>query len=207
MHLIDTTLLSKMVPVYRGARGVRQQANIRAISMFLPATLLRYGVTTQLRQAHFLAQVCEESWGLSDMKEERSGAEYQGRKDLANTQPGDGVRFKGRGLIQLTGRANYQRMGHELDLDLVGTPELAETPAVAVETACRYWLDKGLNQLADLDDLKGITRRINGRLMLGLKQRATYLARAKALLDTDRGPTTMVHPVAYGPDGQPIYAV
>lgn len=74
MHLIDTTLLSKMVPVYRGARGVRQQANIRVVSMFLPGTLLRYGVTNQLRQAHFLAQVCEESWGLSDMKEEQSGA-------------------------------------------------------------------------------------------------------------------------------------
>lgn len=207
MHLIDSTLLSKLVPVYRGPRGVRQQANIRAISVFLPATLLRYSVTSQLRQAHFLAQVCEESWGLSDMKEEQSGAEYEGRKNLGNTHPGDGVRFKGRGLIQLTGRANYQRMGHELNLDLVGSPGLAETPAVAVETACRYWLDRKLNQLADLDDLKGITRRVNGRLMLGLKARATYLARAKTLLGDESKATAPVHPVAYGPDGAPIYAV
>lgn len=98
-------------------------------------------------------------------------------------------------------------MGHELDLDDVETPELAETPAVAVETACRCWLDKRLNQLADLDDLKGITRRINGRLMLGLKQRATYLARAKALLGTAPKSTSVVHPVAYGPNGEPIYVV
>ncbi|WP_419729283.1 hypothetical protein [Lichenicola sp.] len=80
--------------VYRGPRGGRQQANVRAISLFLPSTLLRYGVTTRLRQAHFLAQACEESWGLSDTEEERSGAEYQGRKDLDETHPGDGVRFR-----------------------------------------------------------------------------------------------------------------
>ena len=175
--------------------------------MFMPATLLRYGITTLLRQAHFLAQVCEESWGLSDMKEELSGSEYQGRKDLGNTHPGDGVRYKGRGLIQLTGRANYAKTGNELSLNLIDRPELAETPAIAVETACRYWTDRRLNQLADHDDLKGITRRVNGRKMLGLPSRARYLARAKTLLGQPEDHGYVVHPVCYGLDGEPIYSV
>ena len=75
-------------------------------------------------------------------------------------------------MIQLTGRTNYAKTGNELNLDLVGQPGLAETPAVAVETACRYWADHNLNCLADRDDLKGITRRVNGRKMLGLPARA-----------------------------------
>ncbi|WP_419729282.1 hypothetical protein [Lichenicola sp.] len=97
-------------------------------------------------------------------------------------------------------------MGNKLNLDLVGNPETVKTPNVAVKTACRYWLDKGLNQLADQDNLKAITRRINGRLMLGLKERAAYLAKAKLLLGQDRMPADVVHPVTYGPNGEPIYA-
>lgn len=86
-----------------------------------------HSITTPLRQAHFLAQVCEESYGLSDMKEEASGAEYEGRvRSLGNTHKGDGVKYKGRGLIQVTGRANYRHVGNELHLLLVSHPEMAE---------------------------------------------------------------------------------
>ena len=206
MNPIDNVLLSKLVVPYRGPRGVRQQNNIRLVGLVMPATLLRYSIVTLLRQAHFLAQVCEESWGLSDMKEELSGAEYQGRRDLGNTHPGDGVRYKGRGLIQLTGRANYAKTGNELNLDLVGQPGLAETPAVAVETACRYWADRNLNCLADQDDLKGITRRVNGRKMLGLPARAKYLARAKVLLSQPEH-RLGTRPAGFDLNGVPIYDV
>lgn len=182
MRSVDATLLSQLVPPYHGARGTRQQTNIQSVGRFLPAALMRYAIATPLRQAHFLAQVCEESWGMSDLKEEATGSEYEGRKSLGNTQPGDGVRFKGRGLVQLTGRANYGRAGRELNLNLVDHPELAETAAVAVDTACLFWTDHHLNHLADLDDLQAITRRVNGRHMRGLKERARYLAKAKVLL-------------------------
>ena len=207
MRAVDAKLLSQLVPTYHGNRGIRQQANIQMVGLHMPAALTRYAITTLLRQAHFLAQVCEESWGMSDLKEESSGKEYEGRKNLGNTQPGDGVRFKGRGLIQLTGRANYSRIGRELDLNLVDHPELAETAAVAVDTACLFWSDHHFNRLADHDDLKAITRKVNGKHMRGLKERARYLALAKSLLGSAGQPADVVLPVRLGPDGSPVYAV
>lgn len=183
MRTVDSTLLSQLVERYRGRRAHRQHDIIVAIGPFMPGALVHSGITSFLRQAHFLAQVCEESFGLSDLREEASGREYEGRvRSLGNTHKGDGVRFKGRGLIQVTGRSNYKRIGEELDLDLVAHPELAETAAIAVSTACRYWTDHHLNALADNDDIKGITRIVNGHRMLGLKERGQYLARAKELL-------------------------
>ncbi len=207
MRLVDATLLSQLLPTYHGARGIRQQANIRQVGLHLPAALTRFSINTMLRQAHFLAQVCEESWGLSDLKEEASGAEYEGRKTLGNTRPGDGIRYKGRGLVQLTGRANYDRAGRELDLNLVDHPELAETASVAVDTACLYWSDHHLNKLADLDDIQAITRRVNGKRMLGLKARTAYLVKAKALLGTGGVQGDVVVPSRTAPDGSPIYTV
>ena len=183
MRLIDTTLLNQLVVHFHHRRGERQKRNIAAIGPLMPGTLNTYAINTPLRQAHFLAQVCEESYALSDMREEASGEEYEGRvKSLGNTQPGDGIRFKGRGLIQVTGRANYARLGEELGLDLLTNPKVAEEPEVAVSSACQFWTDRHLNYLADKDDIRGITRRVNGKRMLGLKERSHYLARAKTLL-------------------------
>jgi putative chitinase len=91
------------------------------------------------------------------------------------------MRYKGRGLIQLTGLANYQRYGDLLQLDLVGNPELAADPATSLVIACKYWTLHGLNAFADQDDIETITRRINGGLN-GLVDRSACLARAKAAL-------------------------
>ena len=179
---IDATILTKLAPHYTGARAERQATNIRLAGPFFPAALARHDISNLLRKAHFLAQVCEESWGFSDMKEEGSGEEYEGRRNLGNTSPGDGPRYKGRGFIQLTGRANYRAYGKTLGLDLLRHPELAEDPRNAVESACEYWTKRQLNPLADKDDLKTITRRINGRHMRGLAKRAAYLVQAKGLL-------------------------
>jgi putative chitinase len=77
-------------------------------------------------------------------------------------QPGDGKRFMGRGLLQITGRANYTRIGGVLQLDLVNHPELLEVPENALKSACQFWKDNNLNALADSGDFKALTKKING---------------------------------------------
>src|SRR2546428_3878408 len=80
---------------------------------------------------------------------------------LGNTQAGDGYRYRGRGPIQITGRANYKKYGDLLGVDLVGNPDLAATPQYAFSTAGVFWKLNGLNELADVQDFIAITRRIN----------------------------------------------
>jgi len=139
-------------------------------------------VDTPLRIVHFLAQLGHESGAFRYCEELASGEAYEGRVSLGNTQPGDGVRFKGRGLIQITGRANYRAYSKARGVDYVATPTLLATdPAVAVDSAIWYWNTRNLNTLADADNVDGITRRINGGDN-GLPDRKAKLARAKCLL-------------------------
>lgn len=137
-----------------------------------------YGVVTPLRISHFLAQAAMETDGFRVLVEYASGKAYEGRKDLGNVYPGDGVRFKGRGIFQLTGRTNYQAYGRRLGLDLVSNPDLAADPETSVRVALEYWKAKGLNGWADRDDVVMVTKRINGGRN-GLAERKRYLARAK----------------------------
>lgn len=124
-----------------------------------------YGILdNHLRLIHFVAQVGHESGGFKYMQEIASGAAYEGRRDLGNTQVGDGVRYKGRGVIQLTGRANYRNYGRALGMDFERHPDIVATPSIGMLVACKYWSDKGLNALADIGDIQTITRRINGGL-------------------------------------------
>jgi hypothetical protein len=104
-------------------------------------------------------------------------------KRLGNTEPGDGKRFKGRGPIQLTGRANYLRFGNLLGIDLMAPPEQAAAPEAAFRVAALYWKSRGLNELADAENFREITRRINGGFN-GLADRQKYFERAKAVLAT-----------------------
>lgn len=140
-----------------------------------------FGITTSLRMAHYLAQVAHESAELKYTKELASGAEYEGRKDLGNTSRGDGVKYKGRGLIQLTGKANYKAYKEYCGFDVVAKPELLEQPLGATRSSMWYWQTHGLNALADKDDMKAVTRRINGGYN-GLADREKYLMRAKKAL-------------------------
>lgn len=137
----------------------------------------QYGINTLLRFDHFFGQAAEETAGFKVLVEYASGREYENRRDLGNVQPGDGPRFKGRGIFQLTGRANYERMGQLLNVDLVNNPDLAANPDIAVRTACEYWKTHNLQAYADQDDTQGITRRINGGLN-GLADRELYTTRA-----------------------------
>jgi putative chitinase len=115
------------------------------------------------RETHFLAQIAHESGGFRYVREIASGAAYEGRADLGNTEAGDGERFRGRGLIQITGRSNYAACG------------------VAARSAAWFWDSRHLNELADRGDARGITKRINGGLN-GYQDRLAYLALAQERL-------------------------
>lgn len=144
----------------------------------LNTTMQRYGITTPLRKAHFIAQIAHESDAFNTNEEYASGADYEGRRDLGNTKAGDGVRFKGRGLIQVTGRSNYAACGQALGVDLINNPQRLANFDLACFSAGWYWDTRSLNDYADNDDVIQITRIINGGLN-GLGDRQAYLARAK----------------------------
>lgn len=123
------------------------------------------GINTPARQNAFIAQLAHESGQFRYMQELASGKAYEGRKDLGNTHPGDGEKYKGRGPIQITGRANYAAAGKALGIDLVNHPELAATPEVGFKTAAWFWNTRHLNNLADkntADSFSSITKAVNG---------------------------------------------
>ncbi len=133
------------------------------------------------RETHFLAQVAHESGGFNYVRELASGTEYEGRASLGNTEPGDGVRYKGRGLIQITGRSNYEACGADLGIDLIADPEALEQPLLAARSAAWFWELHNLNVLADRGDILAITKKINGGTN-GLSDRQSYLALAQERL-------------------------
>ena len=137
-------------------------SNINKFYQPLVDTMLKFEINTPKREAAFIAQLAHESGSLRYVKELASGSAYEGRKDLGNTEPGDGVKFKGRGLIQLTGRANYKKASEFFSEDFIAHPELIETPKYATLIAGWFWSKHSLNKLADIKDFKKITKIING---------------------------------------------
>ena len=182
MLVIDRETLEAVMPRIGGSKGAKQARIIDALAGSIQETLGRYEINTPLRAAHFLAQVAHESDGFCTCEEYASGGAYEGRRDLGNTQTGDGRRYKGRGLIQLTGRANYKTYGDRIGLDLISSPEKAADPATSLVLACEYWKKTrgGLNQFADRDDVISITKAINGGL-IGLSDRMERLRLTKAV--------------------------
>ncbi|WP_016970611.1 glycoside hydrolase family 19 protein [Pseudomonas tolaasii] len=144
----------------------------------LNGAMNRYAIVGPLRVAAFIAQVGHESGQLRWVREiwgptaQQLG--YEGRADLGNTLKGDGSKFRGRGLIQVTGRANYVACGEALGLDLISKPELLELPQYAAMSAAWFWSTRGLNTLADQNDFTKITRRINGGLNGQADRQALY---------------------------------
>lgn len=156
-------------------------AILRGMADAMPALADEFEINNDLRIAHFLAQAAHESDGFRAVTEYATGAAYEGRRDLGNVKRGDGVRFKGRCPFQLTGRANYKAAGDALGVDLVGQPEAAAQFPLAARIAAWYWGTRNLNALADRDDLRAITRKINGGFN-GFESRRAYLVRAKRAL-------------------------
>ena len=128
----------------------------------LKAAMDKAGYTDKTERAMFLAQMAHESGNFRYDEEIHDGSNYEGRSDLGNTQPGDGKRYKGRGYIQLTGRANYRHYGNKLGFDLEGQPELAKRPDIAAAVAVGYWNERVNREAARKGDVRTVTRNING---------------------------------------------
>lgn len=162
--------------------------------VFVPginATMGKYAIITRLRMAAFIAQIGHESGQLRYVRE-LGGDTYLAKYDtgrlaqrLGNTPEadGDGQKYRGRGLIQVTGRANYQACSEALfgDSRLLNTPELLEQPVYAAMSAGWYWQRAGLNSLADKGDFLAITKKINGGTN-GLADREELYERALKVL-------------------------
>lgn len=141
---------------------------------------------TTNRLAAFLAQIGHETGSLRWLSEiwgpTAAQSRYQTHPKLGNTQPGDGLRYRGRGLIQVTGRANYRATTEALRFldcpDFEAHPDALLDPRWAALSAASYWNEHSLNELADADDINGITRAINGGTN-GLLDRIERYARAK----------------------------
>ena len=159
-------------------------STINALAQEAPDILRMNGIDTDLREAHFWAQAAHETGGFRWFTEiwgpTPAQKRYERRKDLGNVQTGDGYRYRGRGIFQLTGRANYERYGELIGIDLLRNPDEASQPATALRIACEYWRDHDLNALADKDDLVGLTRKINGGTN-GIQDRKACLILAKKM--------------------------
>lgn len=169
--------------------GAAKVSNLSLYVTYINGYADSFGLTTPLRMAHFLAQVAHETFELTRVKEV-GNAEYCKKyevgklaKMLGNTQEGDGYRYKGRGFLHLTGRANYQAYTDSKYCrgDVVANPSLLEQPLGAVKSGMWYWLTRKISPQADKNDVMAVTKLINGGYN-GLESRKKYLARARKAL-------------------------
>ena len=176
----------------------------------LQETFEKYQINTPKRQACFIGQCMHESGGFRALREnlnysakalmntwpsrfpdadtaekyERQPEKiankvYSGR--MGNTEDGDGAKYIGRGLIQLTGKDNYRAFGEAIGEDLVSNPQLVEEPRYAALSAGWFWNKRGLNALADAMDIKTMTIRINGG-KIGIDDRIAKINKALDVL-------------------------
>jgi putative chitinase len=157
---------------------------LKKLAKVAPDVLGEYEINTALRESHFWAQAAHETGGFKYMFEIWGPTpvqqKYEGRKDLGNTQSGDGFKYRGRGIFQLTGRANYAKYGEALGIDLVNDPDKAADAEVALRIACEYWKSRNINACADKDDVVSVTKKINGGTN-GIADRRVCLATAKKM--------------------------
>lgn len=181
----------QLLQIMPNARYAYQSTGMSRADKFLPYInkyMEEFGINTRLQVCHFLAQIAHESAELRYTEELASGAAYEGRKDLGNIQRGDGKKYKGRGLIQLTGRNNYTQYKAYCGFDVLEKPELLAQPRGATRSACWFFKTRGLNEIAATDDgtekaLLAISIKINGKNKSGYPngwtQRRLYFNRAK----------------------------
>lgn len=193
--------MTDWAPILKKIAPGGSSAVINGLAAAMPQVIQVANLSTSGRLAQFIAQIAHESDGFRTTTEYASGREYNGRVDLGN-RPGtnDGVTYKGRGLIQLTGRSNYTMMSKKLGVNLVDSPNLAAQFPYAALTAAYYWKDHDLNSLADANNINGITRKINGGYN-GLESRKAYLARATAELSDVKMAQRRLQELNYPPGG------
>ncbi len=158
-YLITTDHLKKIA----GIETKLMPELVSWINHFCPA----YEIDTPQEYAHFLAQACHESDHFKTTEEYASGKGYEGRTDLGNTKPGDGVRYKGRGLFQNTGKFEYVRLGTIKGLPDIFTdnPELLELPENAVWAACEYWKSRNFSDIANHADTDILNKKYKGKIL------------------------------------------
>jgi putative chitinase len=192
MPMLTSEQLQSIMPRLSAARN-------RELLPFLTSAMAEFAIEAPARAAAFLAQLAHESgqfrfmeeiWGPTDAQKRYEPVTTLSQR-LGNVETGDGKRFKGRGPIQLTGRANYQTFGDLLDVNLVVDPPRAATPNVAFRASGLFWSKNGLNELADLatpEAFKQITKRINGGTN-GLAERQAFYAVARTVLGVADAPS------------------
>ena len=187
MIQVDAQTMREIAPSFSGAIAQRQNFILTAVGEVLAKTLQEFEINTRLRIAHFLAQTCHESAGFRTTEEFASGQAYEHRLDLGNVNVGDGPRYKGRGLLQLTGRSNYTLLGKQLldqgliAVSLKDAPELAAEPVLSLRIACEFWKSKNINAACDGDDVLRVTKIVNGGTN-GLDDRRALTSKAKTAL-------------------------
>ena len=187
MIQVDAQTMREIAPSFSGAIAQRQNFILTAVGEVLAKTLQEFEINTRLRIAHFLAQTCHESAGFRTTEEFASGRAYEHRLDLGNVNVGDGPRYKGRGLLQLTGRSNYTLLGKQLldqgliAVSLKDAPELAAEPVLSLRIACEFWKSKNINAACDGDDVLRVTKIVNGGTN-GLDDRRALTSKAKTAL-------------------------
>jgi putative chitinase len=179
----------------------------------LEARAAEFGVETPWRIAHFIAQICHESAGFTKLVEDLNysasriaevwprlkaraaelahkpealaNAAYGNRMGNGPEESGDGHRYSGRGLIQITGRDNYRDRAVSLRMNLIGEPQLCAEPGTAALVALSFWRARGCNQAADTDSVEAVTRLINGPALQDIERRRELTQRAKVIFVKD----------------------
>lgn len=181
--------------IFKNVSAEKCKLYTEAFNQVLP----QYGISSPQRIAAFLGQIAVESGELRYDKElpskynkkdpkdpkEPTGTLYENRKSLGNVIAGDGPKYIGRGILQLTGRSNYAVMSKKIGVDILNNPELASSPSIATRIACQFFKDRGLLELSDKWNLQEVTRRVNGPGMLHLDLRVKYSENALKVLTRD----------------------
>jgi putative chitinase len=193
-------IVSEHLAAIAGLKGATSK--MMELAPWMNRTCPAYGIDTAQEYAHFLAQACHETDHFRTLREYASGTAYEGRKDLGNTQLGDGKRFRGRGIFQTTGRANYMQLGIKKGDPgfFVRNPEFLEQPEHAVWSACEFWSTRGLNDIANHADSDKIKKKYRGRIIQvspveyisltinggynGIDERKKFYERAKRVLSS-----------------------
>ena len=156
-----------VTPEHLAAIAGKPRPLMPGLAEWINTTCPQYEIDTPQEYCHFLAQACHETDHFKTLQEYASGKKYEGRADLGNTQPGDGVKFKGRGIFQTTGRANYLQLGIRLGFrdKFINSPELLEQPEFAVWSACEYWRTRNLNDAANAPDDSLLKKKYRGKVI------------------------------------------
>jgi len=183
-----------MIDLLQAVAPFTERTRLADVLPGLVATCKVNGINTPMRACMFVAQCAHESIGFT-ASIERWGPtpaqqRYEGRVDLGNIQPGDGYRYRGRGWIQLTGRANYRKASAALGFDYETTPDMVSRPVHASAVSGWFWKANNINRHADAGDYRAVTKAINGGYT-GYDDRLARFRAGAAVMNLDLSGVTL----------------